>query len=86
MTPPNPSDLVLPPGTRSQTPKAIPSCPACQTEFTEGQLVIHFIGAVAPGAMKTAPIHFGCALATVQAQAEDDADRMAEVAEDEPGG
>ncbi len=68
-----PSDnLVLPPGTRP--PKVIPKCPGCQQEFEPGQLVVHFIGAVAPGALKTAPIHFGCALATAQAAAQEAAE------------
>ena len=74
------SDLVLPPGTRP--PKTVPKCPGCQEEFTPGQLIVHFIGATAPGALKTAPIHFGCALATAQAMATEEA----EAAEAEPGG
>ena len=68
-----PSDsLVLPPGARP--PQVIPKCPGCQEEFMPGQLIVHFIGAVAPGALKTAPIHFGCALATAQAQATEEAE------------
>ena len=78
--PPTPSDLVLPSGARP--PKTVPKCPSCQTEFEPGQLIVHFIGAVAPGALKTAPIHFGCALATaLQA-----ASLEAEAEESEPGG
>lgn len=77
----SPNDLVLPPGTRP--PQAIPKCPGCQQEFEPGQLIVHFIGAVAPGALKTAPIHLGCALATAQAAAQADAE--AEAAEEEPG-
>lgn len=69
MTPPSPSDdLVLPPGSRP--PKAIPKCPACQQEFQEGQIIVHFVSAVAPGGLRTAPIHLGCAIALVQAMAE----------------
>lgn len=75
-----PSDsLVLPPGARP--PKAIPKCPGCQQEFAPGQLVVHFIGAVAPGALKTAPIHLGCALAAAQAAAKAAAQEAAEAEE-----
>lgn len=66
--PQTPDSLILPPGARPE--KAIPKCPGCQQEFEPGQLIVHFIGATAPGALKTAPIHFGCALATAQAAAQ----------------
>lgn len=69
--PQNPSDgLILPPGTRP--PKAIPQCPACEQEFVAGQVVVYFIGEVAPGALKLAPIHLGCALQAAQAVAQED--------------
>lgn len=70
--PQNPNELVLPPGTRP--PKAIPKCPGCQEEFAEGQLVVHFIGAVVPGGLRTAPIHMGCAIELVRRAAEEEAE------------
>lgn len=83
MAPQNPSDdLVLPPGSR--LPKAIPQCAVCQQEFQEGQIIVHFVSAVAPGGLRTAPIHLGCAIAMVQAMAEEAG--AAPEPEAEPGG
>ncbi len=69
--PQNLSDLVLPPGTRP--PKAIPKCPGCHEEFAEGQFIIHFVGAVVPGGLRTAPIHLGCAIELARRAAEEEA-------------
>jgi hypothetical protein len=93
--PHKPSELILPPGTRP--PKAIPKCPGCQEEFAEGQFIIHFVGAVVPGGLRTAPIHLGCAI-ELSRRAAQEAEVEAEVeeakawvhgdvgAEAEPGG